>query len=132
MLRLSDTSIRLYRKKNGKVSVRLRSHLMVATNAGFRLSAYLKDISCELTLPNGKTMEFDEVSFTDDLECKYQYHTMVHGFWASGTTEMRRLENSVGKLRLNYWLSFTDHPSEEPDFVEYVVPIIRMRSAYGL
>ena len=29
-------------------------------------------------------MEFDEVSFTHDLECKYQQNTMVHGFWALG------------------------------------------------
>ena len=77
-------------------------------------------------------MEFDEVSFTDDLECKYQNNTMVHGFWASGTTEIRKIENGVGKLRLNYWLSFTGHPSEEPDFVDYVVPIVRRRTVYGL
>lgn len=84
MLSLADTSIRLYRKKNGKVSVRLRSYLMVETNASFRLEAYLRDISCTLTFPNGRTMEFDEVSFTDDLECKYQYNTMVHGFFGIG------------------------------------------------
>lgn len=132
MLNLADTSVRLYRKKNGKVSVKLRSYLMVETNAGFRLSAYLRAISCALTFPNGRTMEFDEVSFTHDLECKYQQNTMVHGFWASGTTEMKKLENGVGKLHMNYWLNFTGHPSEEPCSVDYVVPIIRRRSAYGL
>jgi hypothetical protein len=105
---------------------------MVGTNIGFRLSAYLKDISCVLTLPGGKTVEFDEVSITDNLECKYQQNTMVYGFWASGITDMKKLENGVGKLRLNYWLSITGHPSEEPSFVDFVVPIVRMRSVYGL
>ncbi len=130
MLNLADTSIRLYRKKNGKVSVKLRSYLMVKTNVSFRLDAYLRDISCTLTFQTGKTMEFEEVSYTEALECKYQLNTMVHGFWASGTTEMKEMENGVGRLRLSYLLSFTGHPSEEPSFVEYVVPIIRRRTAY--
>lgn len=80
MLNLADTSIRLYRKKNGKVSVKLRSYLMVETNVSFRLSEYLKDITCTLTFPNEKTIEFDDVTLTDDLVCKYQHNIMVHGF----------------------------------------------------
>ena len=111
--------------------MRLRSYLMVDTNTSFRLWAYLRDISCALTFPNDSTMEFAEVSFTSAPECKYQKNTMVHGFWASGITEMKKLENGVGKLHLNYWLSFTGHSSEEPTSVEYVVPVIRMRTAYG-
>ncbi len=132
MLNLADTSIRLYRKKTGKVSVKLRSFLMVETNTGFRLGAYLKDISCTLTLPSGKRIEFSEVSFTEEPECKFQMNTMVHGFWASGITEMMKMENGVGVLRLNYWLSFTGHSSEKPKSVEYVVPIVRRSSAYDL
>lgn len=130
MLKLADTSVRLYRKKNGKVSVKLRSYLMVETNVSFRLSAYLKDLSCDLTFPDEVVVEFDDVSYTEAIECKYQQNTMVHGFWASGLTEMKKLENSVGKLRLNYRLSFSGHPYEKPSSVDYVVPIIRGWSAY--
>ena len=44
---------------------------------------------------------------------------------------MKRLENGVGKLSMDYRLIFTDHLIKERKFIEYVVPIIRMRSVYG-
>ena len=105
---------------------------MVETNVGFRLGEYLRDIRCSLTFSNGKVMEFESVSFTDNLECKYQSNIMLHGFWASGITEMKVLKNAIGKLKLDYCLSFTGHTEEEPKSIEYVVPIIARRSVYGL
>src|SRR5437870_7092549 len=75
MLRLADTSIRLYRKKDGKASLRLRSYLMVQTNVGFRLSAYLKTISCHLTLPSGEVIELTDISYSDS--CSYCLETMI-------------------------------------------------------
>jgi hypothetical protein len=63
---------------------------MIDTNSGFRLSAFLADISCTLIFPNGRTLEFAEVLFTGTLECKYQHNTMFHGFWASGITELKK------------------------------------------
>ncbi len=131
MVRLADTSIRLYRKKNGKVSVKLRSYLMIKTNCGFNLGAYLKDISCVLTFYNGERMVFDDVAFAVDMECEYQLDTMVHTFWASGITEMDVLKFSIGKLCVNFLISFTGHPSEEPDSVEYIVPLIPIPTVYG-
>lgn len=125
MLRLADTSIRLYRKKNGKISLRLRSYLMVTTNAGFRLSAYLKEISCRLTLPSGEVIVFDKISHSYDLTCKYELDTMVHDFWASATTDMHTIEDSVATFHMDYRISFTGHPSEEPRCFETIVPLIR-------
>lgn len=132
MLRLADTSIRLYRKKNGKVSVRLRSYLMIETNTSFYLGTYLKDISCVLTFSNGETMVFDDVAFAENMECEYHLDTMIHEFWASGITEMNCIKFSVGMLCVNFLFSFTGHPSEQSDSVEYIVPLIPIRTAYGL
>jgi len=126
MLRLADTSIRLYRKKDGRASVRLRSYLMVQTNAGFKLSAYLKSIRCHLTLPSGEVIELTDVSYSDS--CRYRLETMVHDFWASGVADMKTIENGVGTLRLDYHISFTGHPSEEPVSFETVVPLLRRTS----
>ena len=125
MLRLADTSIRLYRKKNGKISLHLRSYLIVTTNAGFRLSAYLKEISCRLTLPSGEVIVFDKISYSDDLTCKYELNTMVHDFWASATTDMHPIKDSVATFRVDYRISFTGHPSEESRYFETIVPLIR-------
>jgi hypothetical protein len=92
MLKLADTSVRLYRKKNGRVSFKLRSYLMIDTSVGFRLSVYLKEISCKLTLPSGEDIVFDEISFSEDLICKHQLNTMVHDLWASASADIRELE----------------------------------------
>ena len=132
MLRLADTSIRLYRKKDGKVSLRLRSYLMVKTNASFRLSAYLKDISCKLTFPSGEVVVFNDISYTDALTCKYELETMVYDFWASAIADMQQIKDGIAKLRLDYRISFTGHPSESPKFFEAVVPLIKRTSIYAL
>lgn len=130
MLRLADTSIRLYRKKNGKVSLRLRSFLIVDTNAGFRLGAYLKDIRCQLTLPSGKLIKFDSVSFTEVPESKLELNTMIHGFWASAVTDMDVISNGVGTFRMDYHISFTGLSSEEPEYFETIVPLLKRKTIY--
>lgn len=131
MLRLADTSVRMYRRKDGRVSIRLRSYLMVSTNVGFRLGAYLRSISCRLQFADGKEIEFDSVAFTECIETEYKLNTMVHGFWAHGVTDISKIRDTVAKLRLDYHLSFTGHPEEEPSHFEVVVPVLRRRTAYG-
>jgi hypothetical protein len=49
-LDLADTSIRAYKKRSGKISLHLRSYLLVKTNASFSLSYYMKSIDCLLIL----------------------------------------------------------------------------------
>lgn len=130
MLRLADTSIRMYRRKDGKVSLHLRSYLMVQTDASFRLSTYLKDVSAQLTMPTGPVIQFDRVAFSDALKCKYSLNTMVHDFWASAVAQLPTLTDQVGLLRVDYHLSFTGHPSETPAFFELVVPLIKRATLY--
>jgi hypothetical protein len=122
MIHLADTSIRIYRKRDGQFSLRLRSYLMVKTNLGFRLGAYLKSISLELSLPNGESLKFDSISWTSD--CDYEMETMVHEFWASGATPMDITRFFVAKLNVHYHLSFTGHPTERPTSFEVMVPLV--------
>lgn len=131
MIKLSDTSVRLYRKKDGRVSVKLRGYLLVNTNVGFSLSAYLKDISLSLKLASGEQLQFQEVSFSCDVEC-YEMETMVHGFWASSILEMEKIKDTVGELTLNYYLSFTGHPYENPESICYIVPVIKRSTVYEI
>src|SRR5204863_570042 len=101
MLRLADTSIRLYRKKNGKVSLHLRSYLMIKTNVGFRLSAYLKDISCKLTFTTGEVVTFADVSYCDWTFCQYEKDTMVHDFWARAIADIPIIKDGIATLRVD-------------------------------
>lgn len=119
---LADTSVRTYRRKDGQASVRLRSYLMIRTNCSFRLSAYLKDIACSLLPKDREEVQFDEISYTEN--CIYSCETMVHGFWAAGVSPLSIAEVKVAKLRLDYHISFTGHPSEAPDRFEVTVPVV--------
>lgn len=61
MLQIADTSIRLYRKRDGSVSVRWHSYLVLhAKGRGFRLSAYLNQFDCSVTLESGEYVPMDD------------------------------------------------------------------------
>jgi len=120
---LSDTSIRIYQRKDGRESLRLRSYLMVPTDTGFSLSAYLKTISCSLRLASGQTMEFDEVGLANDGW--YEIGVMVHSLHAWSIVDTGQILGHVAWLRVHYHLSFTGHPSEKAESFECRVPLIR-------
>ena len=96
MIRLSDTSIRLYRKKKGAVSARLHSYLMIHDKGvGFRLSSYLNQFECKLTLSSGQEIRMDEYSYTE--ACRYEMDHMVYELWTSGTIELEKIEDTDQK-----------------------------------
>ena len=122
MIQLADTSIRLYRKRNGLVSVRLHSYMMIhAKGQGFKLSAYLNQFDCKLTLASGLEIRLNDYSYIDD--CLYEMDHMVHELWISGTTEMEIIKNTVGRLQIKYRL-FSFEGQGAPDVIDCVVPIL--------
>lgn len=121
MLRLADTSIRLYGKKDGAVSVRWKSYLMIHTNLGFRLSTYLNKFECSVALADGPIVRFDEVSYTDD--CIYKMDHMIHELWAAGSTPLGVIKDAAGLLRVEYRL-FSFDGQGEPSVIEQVVPVL--------
>lgn len=122
-LRLSDTTVRMYRKRIGRVSFRLHSHLMVLAKSGvgFRLSAYMSHFEGKLTLASGLVVPLEYLAYTDD--CLYQMDTMVHEFWASGEADLDEMRNTVGLLRLQYVL-FGHSANGPTDAFEAVVPVV--------
>lgn len=131
MLRLADTSVRMYRRKDGRVSLRLKSYLLVTSNVSFRLSAYLRSISCHLRFASGQEIEFDEVAYTEDAEAEYKLNTLVHGFWASGVTDIGTIRNTVATFRMDYRISFTGHEYETARSFQAIVPLVKRGTAYG-
>lgn len=122
MLRLADTSIRLYRKRDYAVAVRLRSFLMVQSKnaGGFRLSAYLNQFDCSVTLEDGQRIALDS-SYSCD--CMHRMGYMIHDFWASGTTKMDTIRNGAGLLEIEYRL-FSFPGQGEPERIQLVVPVL--------
>jgi hypothetical protein len=129
MLRLADTSVRLDRKKDWSVAVRLRSHLMIQSEggSGFLLSAYLNQFDCSVTFENGECVPLDHYSYT--YECLYRMEHMIHQFWASGTAHMDSIHDGAGLLQIEYRL-FSFPGQGDPERIELVVPVLA-RGAYA-
>lgn len=123
MLRLSDTSVRLYRKKDWSVSVRLHSHIMVHCKGtkGFRLSTYLNQFDCLLTFEDGRQVKLDNYSYTYD--CLYRMDHMIHELWASGNTVMDSFNDGAALLTIEYRL-FSFSGQGDPERIEMVVPLL--------
>lgn len=123
MLRLADTSIRLYRKKDWSVAVRLHSYLMIHCKGGtgFRLSAYLNQFDCSVTLEDGQRVQLNDYSYTYD--CLYRMEHMIHEFWASGTVHMESIRDGAALLQIEYRL-FSFPGQGNPEHIELVVPVL--------
>lgn len=130
MLTLSNTTVRVFRKKTGQDSIILNSYLLVATNVGFSLSAYLRDLACKLRLANGSVIRFTSVAHSVGVLCELEMDHMLHTFYAKATTDLGDHTIGIGRLMLDYHVSFTGHPSEKPAVFEAVVPVVRCRSRY--
>jgi hypothetical protein len=121
---IADTTFRAYKKKRGGISLHLRSYLLVHTNVGFKLSAYLKDIRAWIRLPGGKEEEIDSVAISEHLVYKFSNDIMAHDLWLSTLIHGCDVKRCTADLRVMYHISFTGHPAEEPQFIQRKVLVI--------
>jgi hypothetical protein len=124
-LDLADKSIRAYKKRSGKISLHLRSYLLVKTNASFSLSYYMKSIDCLLILEDGTEIPFDNTSFSVHTICEDAFQVMAHNFQASTVTGFSDIKRCLARLRVSYHISFTGYPYEKPDHFEKVVSVVK-------
>lgn len=129
VIRLADTTVRMYRRKDGLVSFRVKGYLMLCSGVSFSLTAYLKWIMFELTLPSGDVVPM-EVSVSERREAPHLLDTLVHGFSAQGTGLVAEMRNTVGTLRIHYHFEFTGHPVEGRDHFDVIVPVIVRTCTY--
>ena len=119
-----DGKFRAFKKKNNKISLNLRTYLLVYTNTGFRLSAYLKNARAWLTLPEETEIEIEELSFSDNVIRNHPGYMMVHDFWLRTVFDKQELKSCVADLKLMFHLSFNGHPIEEPEYIKRKVFIV--------
>jgi hypothetical protein len=123
MLRLVDTSIRLYRRRDWSVAVRLRSYLMIHCKGkrGFRLGAYLNQLDARVTLQDGQVVLLDEYSFVDAPVFEMDY--MIHEFSAAGSASLESIQDGAGRLQIEYRI-FSFPGQGDPDRIDVVVPLL--------
>jgi hypothetical protein len=124
MIELADTTIRAYKKKDGSISLHLRSFLLVHTNAGFRLAAYLKDVRCWITLPGRKEQAFDWVSVTEVPACKVDQGIMALDLRLWTIIRTHSVHQCIADFRMMYHISFTGHETDNPDTMKRKVMVI--------
>ncbi len=130
ILKLADTSIRIYSRKDSNLSYKLRSYLMVESKKSFKLNTYLREISAYLILSGGQRINFDEIAISDEIIFDYQSEFMVHDFWASAISNIGKFKNGLGKFRLDYRIDFTDFGNTLAGYFEANVPLIRRIQRY--
>ena len=124
MIELADTTFRAYKKRSGFISLHLRSFLLVHTGVGFRLSAYLKEVRCWITLPGSKEQAFDSVSIGDAPECNLDRGIMAHSLRISGLIPPRTLRPCVADFRMRYKITFRGHETDKSKTIKRKVLVI--------
>jgi hypothetical protein len=122
---LSDTAIRIYRKKSVGVVLRLKSHLMIPTNRSFSFTHYCRKMAVRLILPNGASVEFCDLKWRDAAD--YVLDTMIYSFQARADADESIASYKAALFMMDYHISFTGHESEPPDRFEVVVPLVDRR-----
>lgn len=119
-IRLADTSVRLFKKRDGRTSLWLRSYLVIPGD--FRLSAYLQAISARVELPVGDGIALDTILYGED--CHTVMGHMLYTFRASGVTDLPVRRHRAARLVIDYRLNFTGHPDEPSARIDVIVPLI--------
>jgi hypothetical protein len=131
MIDLADTTFRAYRRQDGRITLHLKTFLLIHAEIGFRLSAYLRDLRFTLTLPGLKDEVICTYEYWDCLAFRCAETLMAHNLWVSAVVGKKEVKQCVATLRMDYHLSFTGHPAEEPATWQkkvIVVPMYRRAS----
>jgi hypothetical protein len=126
-LYLADTSIRQFRRRDGRISLKLRSYLLVETPIRFKITSAISDISGYIALTSGEIVTLEYVSIADDGI--FKLGVMMHDFWASGTANFGVIRDDLGVLTLNYVISTPGGAGLSNGEIQVVSPLVARGSA---
>lgn len=127
-LDLSNIVIKAYKKKNKKIALHLKGHLLVFTNTTFSFTGYLKEMQGWVTLPGQSEIETKSMSIS--VDCVYSENIMVHHLSVEFELPYQKLNTSIANLKLMFHISFTGHPYEEPTYIEKKAVIVTVPSSW--
>ncbi|MBL1214983.1 MAG: hypothetical protein HND52_16595 [Ignavibacteriae bacterium] len=111
--RLSNYIIRAYKKRDGKISFHLRSHLFVKSNSSFSVSHYLNPFEVYFILPSGEKIIFDDRSVTVNSFCKYDGEFLINDIHLKTVTNLTNIKDCLVDLYIQY--GFFHHPCLDLD-----------------
>jgi hypothetical protein len=121
-LELSNVVLRAYKKKNERIALHLRSHLLVFDKVPFSFTGYMKKMESWITLPGQKELKADDMTIS--VACTYSENIMIHSLHSTFILPYQELENSIANLRMMFNVSFTGYlPCKDMyDSMEIVEP----------
>ena len=125
-IELSNVVLRAYKKKDCRIALHLRGHLLVHTNVGFSLTGYLKEMQSWITLPGQTECRAHFMSVA--VGCTYSEEIMIHDFRVQFMLPNQKLERTTANLKVMFHISITGDSREEPTYIErkaIIVPYFR-------
>lgn len=96
---LSSSEFRGYRNGQGTITLRLRSTLLIMTDAAFSVD-YLHDALGTLVLPDMDPFALDDLSVSDMTPIPYDGRTMAVDLWVAVRTALDDIPPCTASLRL--------------------------------
>lgn len=124
-LELSNLVLKGYKKKNKKIALHLRSHLLASTKMSFNFTAYFKESKAWLTMPGQKALESEFVSIS--VTCSKSENIMIHDLHAKFELPDQLLKTTIANLRIMFHVNFTGQAYVETIFLEKKVVVIIIR-----
>ncbi|RBP53678.1 hypothetical protein [Arenicella xantha] len=125
MIDFSGIVFNAYKKKSGNISLHARGYLLIPTNIGFSLSAYLRDIGCWIYVPGEKEHECQSISIGHEIECEFDGMTMMHDYHIETVLPFEKINTCVADVKIVYHLAFANSEHEEPKVLNMRVAIIK-------
>lgn len=113
IVKLSNYIIKAHKKKNGKISFHLRSHLFVKANGSFSVAHYLNPFEAFFILPTGQKIVFDNRGVTACSFCDYDGEYLINEIHLTTVSDLTKIKDCSVDLHLQY--SFFHHPCIDLD-----------------
>jgi len=111
--KLSNYIIKAYKKRNGKVSFHLRSHLFVKSNEPFSVAHYLDPFEAFFILPSGEKIIFENKSVSVFSFCEYEGEYLINEIHLTTVSHLTEIKDCLVDLNIQYALFH--HPSLDLD-----------------
>lgn len=112
---LSNYTVKVYLKKNHKISFHLFTYLIFETNEYFN-STLLKNIECSFRFNNGNEMNFDKcqhVVSETEYDRTYSGKAKIIEIHMSKITDYFNLENGLIELKLKFKIKGLNYQPDE-------------------
>ena len=99
---ISNCEVKIFKKRDGRISFHLRSHVIFYTPASFNAGSYLNDLNGFIQFPGEEWLEFTQVWLAEDAIAPFDGKHQVHEFGASLISSTHNLKPCLAKIKFTF------------------------------